>query len=229
MGGSQFGEVYGLCDPENGHVRYVGSTTWGAENRATQHRAAAGRGEPGGLYDWLRKVGPQNVAVKILKVVRMRENLTTLQDDTFATEKQYIGEILKCGGDLLNANLVPGGNVRGDMVVGDSHTEVFDLARSKPGVTFVLAEGLNGEDSRYLASAVRNKRGSMFRDGEKWQANVSDNGRRNGSRDVHVRFSGTLAKRKKPVKPTPRPSWEAGAREWLHHIGLSDDDIQLGT
>lgn len=219
MGGSQFGEVYGLYDSRDGRVRYVGSTTWGARIRATQHRGAADSGKPGVLYDWLREVGPQSVDVKILKVAKA--------DEILAIEKRYIAEMLRQGADLLNVNSVPGGGVRGDVVVGDSHTEVFELARSSPGVTFVLAKGLNGDDSRYLASAVRNKRGSMFRDGEKWQANVSDSGQGDGLRDVHVRFSGTLAKRKKPVRPTPRPSWEAGAREHLRKLGLSDDDIHF--
>jgi hypothetical protein len=50
--------IYGLIDPRDYKVRYVGRTTKRIDKRVEQHLTAARVGKPGPMYEWLRSLLP---------------------------------------------------------------------------------------------------------------------------------------------------------------------------
>jgi hypothetical protein len=50
--------IYGLIDPHDYKVRYVGRTSCRMDKRLTEHIQFARRGDPRPVYDWIRSILP---------------------------------------------------------------------------------------------------------------------------------------------------------------------------
>lgn len=85
--------IYGLTF--EGRVFYVGRTGSNALNRWWQHRYRARTGHSAPVYQWMRKVGIDNVGWTVL--TRLGP-----EDDARALESKTIADLLEAGNDLVN-------------------------------------------------------------------------------------------------------------------------------
>jgi hypothetical protein len=60
--------IYGIVDPRDYKVRYVGRTTQRMDKRLSHHVSAAKRGNPKPVYEWLRSFLPVQPSLVCLEI-----------------------------------------------------------------------------------------------------------------------------------------------------------------
>lgn len=89
--------IYGLCDPDNGELRYIGYSG-NVKERYDQHHRPANLKSKTKKNNWLKSLLVQNKKAKLIIVEEYKTHKELVE-----CEKEYIGYFKLCGAKLLNA------------------------------------------------------------------------------------------------------------------------------
>lgn len=224
--------VYGLHDVRDGVIRFVSTTANDPKQGLANYRSQSKRFRQG-VFGWLHEIGVENAALKIVREFPFTDARSRDDAEKLAkVEKETVIARLRSEGvAVLNTSRTL--SVAGVGLPGMVE-DVLRRCIENPRHSLTVDEGMSFGDAKVLAATIRNK-GFTVSESEgargRWAARMVRGVDDRGLWDVTASFEPYRKQRYESSKPKPVPesSWNAGAREWLHSIGMSDDDIQLGT
>lgn len=221
--------VFGLYEVGNGVIRFVGTTMGDPKQSLANYRSQSRRYHQG-VRGWVGKIGVDNVALQIVREIPFTDNEQGRKSAAEAgrLEKEtLIAKLRSEGVDVLNTSSTP--SVKG-ISLGGVVENVLRECVENPRHSRTVSEGMSFGDARVLAAAIRGK-GFTVSDAEgkrgRWYARVVQDAEDDAAWGVSASFEQYEATRVATAKPRVEASWEAGAREHLRKLGLSDDDISF--
>jgi hypothetical protein len=222
--------VYGLHDVRDGVIHFVSTTAGDPEQGLANYRSQSKHFRQG-VFGWLREVGPENVTFKIVREIPFTEepgSKSNAKGIALWEKGALIAHLRAEGVSVLNGKRGLSGDADKGLL-DDAVRAAMRGCVEFPRLERVVGRNMSRETAKTLAITVRKEGRTVDAMRGRWYARMVQNAGGGDLWDVVASFEPYRRQRYESSKPKPKVEqpWEAGAREHLRKLGLSDDDIHF--